>query len=259
MANRALSVGLAVLAVVLAGPHTSGSLPAAEIASPLSPEDSLAHLHVEPGLAVELVACEPEVIDPVEIRFDERGRLWVVEMRGYPTGPPEGEPPRSRIRVLEDRDGDGRPDAWERYEDGLLNVRTLDEDGDGVRDTFFRYAGGQLVERLRDSNNDGTTDLVETYADRQRTRTEEDRSLNGATDTWVTYQRVDGREVVASIHRDTRDTGRPDRYFFPRVLSDVTDIQITGCPIDGGAERIDRKSTRLNSSHTDISRMPSSA
>ncbi len=125
---------------------------------------------------------------------------WITYQNGEPT-----------VQVI-DADGDGRPDAWERYEDGRVTARTLDEDGDGVRDTFFRYRDGQLIERLRDSNNDGTIDLVETYADRRRTRSEEDRSLNGASDTWVSYQLVDGREVVAGIQRDSRDSGRPDTF-----------------------------------------------
>jgi hypothetical protein len=81
-----------------------------------------------------------------------------------------------------------------------------------VRDTFFRYANGQLIEKLRDANNDGTTDRVETYAERRRTRTEEDRSLNGAIDTWISYELVDGQEVVVAIQRDTRDDGRPDTF-----------------------------------------------
>ena len=44
-------------------------------------------------------AHEPQVIDPVAIRFDEDGRMWVVEMRDYPHGPAEGDKPRSRIRA----------------------------------------------------------------------------------------------------------------------------------------------------------------
>lgn len=120
----------------------------------------------------------------------------------------DGEPV---VQVI-DEDENGRPDVWERYEDGRVTARTLDQDGDGVRDTFFRYEDGQLTEKLRDANNDGTTDRVESYADRRRTRTQEDRSLNGAIDTWITYQRVDGEEVVAGIQRDTRDSGRPDTF-----------------------------------------------
>src|SRR4051812_45543383 len=97
---------LASLACVLIAATCGVASWAAEPHSPLSPSESLQHLVVEPGLRVELVACEPQVIDPIAVRFDEDGRLWVVEMRDYPDGPPPGEAPHSRISILEDRDGD---------------------------------------------------------------------------------------------------------------------------------------------------------
>ena len=77
---------------------------AAEVASPLSPADAQqAFVLADSSLRIELAAAEPEVIDPVAIRFDEDGRMWVVEMRDYPLGNPEkGGEPLSRIRVLED-------------------------------------------------------------------------------------------------------------------------------------------------------------
>ena len=52
--------------------------------------------------------------------FDEDGRLWVVEMRDYPNGPPKGQPPQGRIRILEDKDGDGRYEHSTVYADKLL-------------------------------------------------------------------------------------------------------------------------------------------
>jgi hypothetical protein len=155
--------------------------------------------------------------DPEEVRYFDAstGLLLRTEIDRNSDGVREawityenGEPV---VQVIDD-DGDGKPDAWERYEDGVLSARTLDEDGDGVRDTFFRYTDGQLVEKLRDANNDGTTDRVEIYANRQRLRVEEDTSLNGTIDTWIRFQQVDGREVVASIHRDTLGGGRPDTF-----------------------------------------------
>src|SRR5437763_1064117 len=83
---------------------------AAEISKPLSPaEAQKAFVLADSSLAIELAAAEPEVIDPVAIRFDEDGRMWVVEMRDYPLGNPDKSgDPLSRIRVLEDKDNDGR-------------------------------------------------------------------------------------------------------------------------------------------------------
>jgi putative membrane-bound dehydrogenase-like protein len=52
---------------------------------------------------MELAAAEPVISDAVAMSFDERGRLWVVEMPEYPLNPK----PLGRIKMLEDRDGDG--------------------------------------------------------------------------------------------------------------------------------------------------------
>src|SRR2546425_12306551 len=71
---------------------------------PLSPQQELAAFHfADPNLAAELVAAEPDVVAPVAIAWDSDGRLLVAEMTDYPSGPVSG-----RIRMLEDRDGDGR-------------------------------------------------------------------------------------------------------------------------------------------------------
>src|SRR5690606_8231430 len=88
--------------------------------SPISAEESLAQFQLDPELEIQLVACEPAVIDPVAIRFDADGRLWVVEMRDYPHGPSEGAAPLSKIRVLTDRDGDGRYETSRVFAEELL-------------------------------------------------------------------------------------------------------------------------------------------
>src|SRR6478672_4787262 len=80
-------------------------LRAAELDGPLSPQQSLQSFRTEPGLRVDLVAGEPLVGDPVAMAFDEAGRLFVVESRGYPTGPGPGQPPAGVIAMLEDTDG----------------------------------------------------------------------------------------------------------------------------------------------------------
>src|SRR5437870_6996873 len=75
---------------------------------PLLPRDEQMTFRVPKGFRVELVACEPDVIDPVAMAFDEDGRLFVAEMRGYPNaGVATGVSTSGRVKLLEDRDGDG--------------------------------------------------------------------------------------------------------------------------------------------------------
>lgn len=92
-----------------------------------TPADELATFQVEPGLTVQLVAAEPMVQDPVVITFDEDGRLWVVEMRGFmPTIDGQGEDkPVGRVSVLEDTTGDGQMDVSTVYLDSLIMPRAL--------------------------------------------------------------------------------------------------------------------------------------
>jgi putative membrane-bound dehydrogenase-like protein len=73
-----------------------------------TPREEAATFHLPKGFRVELVAAEPEVVDPVAIAFDEEGRLFVAEMRGYPNGGvATGNITSGRVKLLEDRDGDG--------------------------------------------------------------------------------------------------------------------------------------------------------
>ncbi len=94
--------------------------PPPAVRSPLSPQDALQQFVLPPGLKVEIVACEPQLVDPVAMRFDEQGRLWVAEMRDYPNPPEPGELPKSQIKLLEDRDGDGRFETMHLFADHLL-------------------------------------------------------------------------------------------------------------------------------------------
>ena len=68
----------------------------------MSPQDSLKAMHLHGDFHVELFVSEPEVMSPVEMAFDENGKIYVAEMLDYPDDPPAGKPARSRIRLLED-------------------------------------------------------------------------------------------------------------------------------------------------------------
>ncbi|GAB3905773.1 hypothetical protein GCM10028803_37130 [Larkinella knui] len=92
-----------------------------------TPAEELATFQIEPGLKAQLVAAEPMVQDPVVITFDEDGRLWVVEMRGFmPNMDGTGEDKRvGRISVLEDTNGDGQMDVSKIYLDSLVMPRAI--------------------------------------------------------------------------------------------------------------------------------------
>lgn len=91
----------------------SGELPRIK---PTEPADALATFELRPGFRIEQVAAEPLVTDPVAVAFDEDGRLYVVEMRGYSEDPDDN---LGRVRLLEDTDGDGRFDKSTVFADGL--------------------------------------------------------------------------------------------------------------------------------------------
>lgn len=93
----------------------------------LSPEEERGTFRVAPDFRVELVAAEPLVVDPVALDWDDEGRMYVVEMRGYmPDVDATGEDaPVGRVVVLEDTDGDGRMDESRVFLDGLVMPRAI--------------------------------------------------------------------------------------------------------------------------------------
>lgn len=97
----------------LSGQHAPATTPA------LSPGEAQKKFTVPEGFQVRLFASEPDVINPVAMTWDDRGRLWVVELYEYPLGAPKGTKPRDRVVILEDTDGDGRADKRTVFADGL--------------------------------------------------------------------------------------------------------------------------------------------
>lgn len=76
-------------------PHGQDRLPGPA----LSPAQALAKMTVPPGFTVELVASEPDIVNPVAMCFDEKGRVWVTESFEYPRREPG--PGRDRVKCLE--------------------------------------------------------------------------------------------------------------------------------------------------------------
>ncbi|HTN73923.1 MAG TPA: PVC-type heme-binding CxxCH protein, partial [Pirellulaceae bacterium] len=120
---------------------------------PLTPEAALKAFQCQANMRVELVAAEPLVVSPVAMAFDERGRLFVAENRGYPSGPAAGEEPIGRIALLTDTNGDGQMDARSEFATGLTFPNGVLPWRDGV---IVTCAPDVLF--LRDTNDDGVAD-----------------------------------------------------------------------------------------------------
>ncbi|QCR22247.1 c-type cytochrome [Pontibacter sp. SGAir0037] len=126
-------------------------------ATPLSPEESIAKMQLPPGYRVELVASEPMVQEPVAISWDGNGRMYVAEMNTYMkdaegTGQFEKT---SRIKLLEDTNGDGRMDKATIFADSLLLPRVVLPVGDQV---LVQETNVQHIWSYRDTNGDGKAD-----------------------------------------------------------------------------------------------------
>lgn len=118
-------------------------------AGPLAPPEALRSLRLaDEALVVELVAAEPDVVSPVALAWDARGRLFVAEMRDYPADASGGA-----IRLLVDADADGRAESSSVFAEGLSFPSSVLPWRDGVLVT----AAPDIL-FLRDSNDDGRAD-----------------------------------------------------------------------------------------------------
>jgi putative membrane-bound dehydrogenase-like protein len=122
----------------------------------LSPADSMERLVMPKGFRVEMFASEPDILKPLCMAWDHRGRLWIAESVDYPNTKVEQGEGRDRITICEDTDGDGRADAFTVFAEGLNIPTSL---------TFAR--GGVIVHQapdtlfLKDTDGDDRADVHE--------------------------------------------------------------------------------------------------
>src|SRR5436305_9385401 len=84
---------------------------------PYSIDEELKTFKIEPGFHIDKFSSEPNVVSPVAMDFDENGRIYVAEDRGYPLST---DNPLGRVKLLEDTDGDGIPDRVTIFADKLV-------------------------------------------------------------------------------------------------------------------------------------------
>lgn len=116
------------------------------------PEAQLAALHVAEGFEINLFATDPMIDPPIQMCWDEQGRLWVATSTSYPQ-PIPGQQPNDKIFVLEDLDGDGQADQSTLFADGLLTPT-----GIAVGDGGIYVANSTEILHLQDTNGDGQAD-----------------------------------------------------------------------------------------------------
>ncbi|HXY32983.1 MAG TPA: PVC-type heme-binding CxxCH protein, partial [Planctomycetaceae bacterium] len=121
---------------------------------PLSPAEAIARMKVPEGFHVELVAAEPDIVNPVAMAFDERGRIWVTESVEYPRHSPG--PGRDRIKIFEDTDGDGKVDKVTVFAEEL-NIPS----GIAVGHGGVWVANAPDILFLQDTDGDGKADRRE--------------------------------------------------------------------------------------------------
>ncbi|MEY3458890.1 MAG: hypothetical protein RL215_2047, partial [Planctomycetota bacterium] len=116
--------------------------------------ETLRQMSVPPGFAVELVAAEPQLHQPMAFTFDAKGRIWVVEGRCYPQRRAPGEE-LDRILIFSDRDHDGSYETQQVFCEGLNLVSGLEVGYGGV----WVGAAPQLL-FIPDANGDDLPDAA---------------------------------------------------------------------------------------------------
>ncbi|MBM3443849.1 MAG: dehydrogenase [Bacteroidetes bacterium] len=85
---------------------------------PLSPEESMKHIQVPVDFKLELFAAEPNVMHPIAMSWDEKGRMYVLITQDYPNERKENGG-SDYILICEDTDKDGKADKFTRFAEGL--------------------------------------------------------------------------------------------------------------------------------------------
>ena len=124
---------------------------------PLPPEESIKLAQIPVGYEIALFACEPEIVNPIHVSWDHRGRAFVVETVDYPNNLQAGNLGNDRIQICEDTNGDGRADKFTVFADKLSIPTSLVFANGGVICT-----NGSEILFLKDTNGDDKADVRET-------------------------------------------------------------------------------------------------
>lgn len=100
-----------------------------ESGSPMPAQAALKSMRLPEGFTATLFAAEPMVRQPIDMKVDARGRVWVAEAYSYKSSSPSNQ---DRVIVLTDTDGDGAADRREIFASGLENLTSIEVGFGGV-------------------------------------------------------------------------------------------------------------------------------
>lgn len=120
-----------------------------------TPEEERLGFVLPEGFEVTLFASEPDITKPINMAFDEKGRLWVTQSSEYPLAAGQGEG-KDRITILEDTDGDGKADKIQDFTNDLnIPIGIVP-----IKGGVIAYSIPNVYQFL-DTDNDGKADQRE--------------------------------------------------------------------------------------------------
>lgn len=219
-----LAVLLTFSATAAEDPFKAGVRPTDKL-SPAAQEKTFT---VPPGFKIQLFAAENDIAKPMNLAFDERGRVWATVTKEYPTAAPLDRPGRDSIKVLEDTTGDGRADKITTFVDGL-----------NIPIGIYPYQGGCIAWSIpylwhfKDNDGDGKCDeRVKLYGPLDHTRDTHgmNSSFTRGFDGWLyithgfrnqsKFKGADGNEVAlnsGNTYRIQLDGSRAEYFTHGQV------------------------------------------
>jgi len=86
---------------------------------PLTPAESMKLAQVPPGYELSLFASDPDIVNPIYVTWDYKGRAYVIETVDYPNNLQAGDLGHDMIHMCEDTNGDGKADKFTLFADKL--------------------------------------------------------------------------------------------------------------------------------------------
>ena len=169
---------------------------------PRTPQEELKGFHLPPGFEIQLVASEPAIGKPMNMAFDEKGRLWVTQSREYPFPVPLDKKGRDTVNILDQLNAEGHAEKITTFAEGL-----------NIPIGLYPYKSGAIVFSipyiyyLQDTNGNGHADQQKIILGRLGFE-KDTHGLTGAFRRGFARRPKRGRRILRLVYKFTRIYGR---------------------------------------------------